>query len=155
MEALLQSWLDELRSDGLHLAAEDFAGANENLWCISVSADQPIAGADLLAFLRDAVVIRRDVAARQRVRPVTFYAWHDEMAGQLRFSTARCTRDTLPFHAKVVLVDDPSAIVAAFARSVYRVGIPLNELQDSTLAPARNTPFTLEVWAVELCPVAF
>jgi hypothetical protein len=44
MEALLQSWLDELRSDGLHLAAEDFAGANENLWCISVSADQPIAG---------------------------------------------------------------------------------------------------------------
>lgn len=154
MGPLLQSWLDELQSDGLHLAPEAAAGANENLWCISVASDQRIAAPDLVAFLRSAVAIRRELASRQPVRPVTFYAWHDEMAGQLRFSTACCTLDTLPFRAKVVLVDDASEIVAAFGRGRYRAGIPLDELEESTAPRTNAPPFALEVWAVELCAAA-
>lgn len=114
--------------------------------------------ADLLAFLQSAIAIRRDQALSQPVRPVTFYAWHDEMAGQLRFSTACCTRDTLPFGAQVTLVETPSEMVAAFLRSPYRDGISWNELEECTQEEAEpasvRDAFMLRVWAVDLCAIA-
>ena len=158
MPALLQSWLDELQTDGLHLAAAPAAGANQNLWCISIPSDEPITKGDLLDFLRSARAIRSAQAIAQPVRPVTFYAWHDEFAGQLRFSTACCTPHTLPFGANLTLVDDPSEIVASFFRSPYRNGIPLHELQDCTLEETVRAhlpeAILLKVWAVELCALA-
>lgn len=98
--------------------------------------------------------IRRELAEAQPVRPVTFYAWHDEMAGQLRFSTACCVISALPFGAKVRIVQDPQEIVTAFVRSPYRDGIPLSELKivpddPSTASALDDTPI-LCVWAVAL-----
>jgi len=152
VKPLLQEWLDELRADGLKLSTEPGAGANQNLWCVSLPSTEAIAVRDVLEFLQSAMAVRRELASVQPVRPVAFYAWHDEMAGQLRFSTACCTRNTLPFRAKVRLVDDPVEIVTAFLQSPYRDGVPWNELEDSNgngVADAPAEEVDLKVWAVD------
>lgn len=153
MNPLFQSWLDELRADGLQLSG-DHGGANHNLWSISLPVGEPITGSDVLAFLQAAVDIRRDLAASQALRPVTFYAWHDDMAGQLRFSTACRTRSELPFSTAILLVDAPNEIVGAFIRSPVRDGIPWDALRETP--PERvdagqtcDAP-SLRVWAVDL-----
>lgn len=92
MNAELEQWLAEVRADGLVLADEVFAGAQENLWCISWPSTKRIESGELVAFLLAAASIRRELAAAQSVSPTTFYAWHDVQAGQLRFSTARAPR---------------------------------------------------------------
>ena len=153
MNLLLQSWLEELRADGLHLSG-DHGGANQNLWSISLPSGEQITADDVLAFLQSAVDIRRELAASQALRPVTFYAWHDEMAGQLRFSTACCTRAELPFRATILLVDAPNEIVGAFMRSPFRDGIPWDALHETPPEGAdaertNDTP-SLRVWAVDL-----
>jgi hypothetical protein len=151
---VLLSWLDELREDGLQLSAETGSGANENLWCVSLPSPNQFDVDELVAFLRSAVVIRRELAISQAFRPVTFYAWHDEMAGQLRFSTARCASSALPFGAKVRLVPEPRSIVVEAFQSPYRDGIPWEELHEvpfeETTAPALSGVSCLDVWAVEL-----
>jgi hypothetical protein len=143
-----------LRADGLFVSEEPGAGANQNLWCISLPSTEPVTAGEVLAFLRSALDIRRELVAAQSVAPVTFYAWHDEMAGQLRFSTARCTRDALPFAAKVQLVDEPDEIVGAFFRSSYRDGIPWTELEEvpfeGEVVSASAGALCLSVWAVAL-----
>ena len=153
MRSLLRGWLDELRADGLHLSQESGDGAVQNLWCMSLPTSEPVTASDLLAFLESAMVIRRELAQSQPVRPVTFYAWHDEMVGQLRFSTACCTRTTLPFRAEVRVVDEPDEIIAAWISSPYRDGIPCTELEevnpeaDGPLPEA--SPRCVTVWAAE------
>jgi hypothetical protein len=151
---LLQAWLTELRADGLFLSDEPGAGANQNLWCISLPSSEQIPAGEVLAFLRSALHIRRELVASQSLAPVTFYAWHDEMAGQLRFSTACCTRDALPFAAWVQLVDEPDEIIGAFLRSPYRDGIPWTEMEDAPPdgngVTVHTNPLCLKVWAVAL-----
>jgi hypothetical protein len=115
---------------------------------------EQITTGEVVAFLRSAVEVRRELAASQALRPVTFYAWYDEMAGQLRFSTACCTRTDLPFGATILLVDAPNEIVGKFMRSPFRDGIPWNAFLETPPegADAERThdPPSLSVWAVEL-----
>jgi hypothetical protein len=148
------SWLDELRDAGLHLRDEPGAGAHENLWCISSASDAPINARDLVALLHAALGVRREQVCALAVTPVTFYAWHDDMAGQLRLSTACCTPDTLPFGCAVVLVDHPGEIVAEVLQSPQRGGTPRTDLHDSNtwLEPGERTATSppLKVWGVEL-----
>lgn len=152
MKPLFQEWLDELRADGLKLSAEPGAGASQNLWCVSLPSTEAITVQDLLEFLESAMAIRRELVSSQSVRPVAFYAWHDEIAGQLRFSTASCTRETLPFRTKVRLVDDPREVVTALLQSRYRDGIPWNEFENSNRTEstgASSGKVELDVWAVD------
>lgn len=152
MNPLLQTWLTELRADGLFVSGEPGAGANQNLWCISLPSNEQIPAGDVLAFLRSALDIRRELVFARSLAPVTFYAWHDEMAGQLRFSTACCSRDALPFAAAVQLVDEPDELVGAFLRSPYRDGIPWTEMEEAPPDGNEVTAHTkcLKVWAVAL-----
>ncbi len=155
MNAELEQWLAEVRADGLVLADEVFAGAQENLWCISWPSTKRIESGELVAFLLAAASIRRELAAAQSVSPTTFYAWHDVQAGQLRFSTARCTSEHLPFGAPVVLAEDPSDIIRDFSSSPYRDGIPSAEFEPSQGSgePVEETSSeagVVRVWAQRL-----
>jgi len=154
MKPLFRTWLEELRADGLHLSPEPGDGANQNLWCISLPSSEPVTTAELVEFLRASMAVRAELVALQSVRPVSFYAWLDEMAGQLRFSTACCTRNTLPFGARPALLDDPNELAEAFARSPYRDGIPWSELREGrreAFADDRSVldAGELKVWALE------
>lgn len=153
MHLELQSWLDELQADGIFLSDEPAAGARENLWCISLPTELGLEVSEWVDFLQRAVEIRRTLAELQPVRPVTFYVWHDEVAGQLRFSTAHCTRNNLPFGAGTALVEHPEEIIREFVDSPYVNGIPWTELKEISLDELDERPTggaAFPVWAVEL-----
>lgn len=153
MNPLLQSWLEELRAGGLRLSGEARADANENLWPMALPSSERIDGPDLVAFLYAALDVRRELASSHPA-PVTFYAWHDEMAGQLRLSTVCSPRDALPFNAPLLLVEHPIAIVNEFLGSHYRDGIPLDELEVIDPRQLGELPEPdsrqLRVWAIAL-----
>ena len=151
---LFRTWLNELRADGLQLSAQRGDGANHNLWCLSLPSSDPVTAPEVVEFLRAAMAIRAELVALQSVRPASFYAWYDKMAGELRLSTACCTKSTLPFGATLVLLDDPNEIAEAFAQSSYRDGIPWSELRDEPLDATADhlsvlDAVDLRVWAVE------
>ncbi|MEZ7126374.1 hypothetical protein ACBR40_13690 [Nonomuraea sp. AD125B] len=52
------------------------------------------------------------------VGPVTFYAWYDEQAGQLRCSIVAAEPDDLPFGGRYRAVDDPAPVLALMAADV-------------------------------------
>lgn len=153
MKPVLESWLNELRADGLQLTPNVGAGANENLWCVSwPSLEQPEVD-ELVSFLQSAVNIRRELAAAQPFRPVP------SMLGTMKWRAAslqhgllrqRCT--AIPRQSR--LVHDPREIVAAFVRSPYRHGIPWSELEvvpgDPSVAPGLDDKPALCVWSVTL-----
>ena len=153
MHIELDAWLEELHSDGIYLAEEPGSGARENLWCISLPEELGLQESDLVEFLYRAMEVRRNLAKAQPVRPATFYAWHDDMAGQLRFSTAHCNNDNLPFGAATVLVADPDEIVREFLDSPYLHGIPWEELKEVPYDEPEESlpqPPPFAVWSVEL-----
>jgi hypothetical protein len=156
MNAELEQWLAELRVEDL-VFADDSGGANKNLWTISIPRLSSFGVGELVGFLLEAAAIRRELVKAQALQPITFYVWHDEMAGQLRFSTAVCTRESLPFGAAVCLVEHPAEIVRACTDSPYRDGIPWTELELSSpvdasdfeaQSPRESKPVT--VWAERL-----
>ena len=153
MNAELQQWLSELQTDGV-VFADAHGGANANLWSISLPSTSALSADDLAAFVLAAAVIRAELAAVQGIAPITFYAWHDEMAGQLRFSTARCTPDALPFSTAVQLVEGPVEIVQRFLSSPYRDGLPWSTMrvggeQKEGVAKEEREE-VLRVWAKQL-----
>lgn len=154
MKSLIRTWLDEIRANGLSLSEKPGSGANQNLWCASLPSSIPITAAELVEFLREAMAVRGELVTLQTVRPVCSYAWHDEMAGQLRLSTACCTRETLPFSSELTLLDDPTEIADGFAHSPYRDGIPSHELREVALDDGDDDlpglgARKLKVWAIE------
>ena len=155
VQQLLQEWLSKIRREQLVLSEVPGAGANENLWCVAIPSTANVDVDELVTFLRSASAVRRDIVHEQNAHPVSFYAWHDDMAGQLRFSTARCTTSALPFGCPIELVDDPEPVVREFLQSGLRDGIPWRELKadlrDAAGGPddSGHSP-ALKVWAIQL-----
>lgn len=152
----LNEWLNELRRQPVVLAGGPGAGAVENLWCISVTEAEAreAGGAAFTRFIRSARDIRTAQVAAQDYSPVSFYAWHDEMAGQLRFSVARCAVEDLPFGAPVTVVDDVRTVVRDWVTSPYLGGIPFSELKELTREEAEATPdpppVAIRVWVDQI-----
>jgi hypothetical protein len=83
--------------------------------------------------------------------PVTAYVWHDEQAGQLRFSVARCTPQNLPFSTEIQHVSRVEDIVEQFLRSPYLDGVPSSELQEVAFDEIGvETVRKLAVWTKQL-----
>ena len=66
------------------------------------------------AFEETIELLREQVTAMDDWGPVTFYVWHDGIAGQLRCSVRSCERDGLPFTGRYKLTDDLHSIVVEF-----------------------------------------
>ncbi len=101
--------------------------AVENMWAVVVTGAQSESVREFLIAASEAYLA---LAHDARVTPVTFYAWCDEQAGQLRFSATPCAADRLPFRAPVRFTDDPGAIADRAVQ--LRSAIPWDELRDVT-----------------------
>ncbi|MCH7345476.1 hypothetical protein LZ017_19030 [Pelomonas sp. CA6] len=147
-------WILEMTGDGLELPDGRGAGASENLWSLSFPADKLPNAVDLTRFIETAVDVRRAQAKSIGRKPATFYLWHDEQAGQLRFSVARCLPDALPFRCAVKPAKAASEVVDNYLASSNVDGlIPWSELKPvcSDEAEADNAqPNPLLVWARQL-----
>jgi hypothetical protein len=62
--------------------------------------------------------------------PVSFYAWYDEQAGQLRCSVASVASDGLPFGGRYFTVDSPRPVLELMAADVQPGQIDWEELTD-------------------------
>ncbi len=145
MQAELQSLLAQLERDPPSWTP---AAAIENLRMLHAQAAQDPAG--LEEFLESAAQACLAHASRAGVRPATFYVWHDAQAGQLRFSVALCTPDSLPFGSAVSLVDRLTPIINSAAEDAGH--IPWGSLTEVEFAQAgdnaQDAPLeTVLVWA--------
>ncbi len=154
MQMTFDDWISEMTADGLELPDGAGAGAAENLWSLSFSADKLPSAADLTRFIDAAVNVRRSQADNIGVKPATFYLWHDEQAGQLRFSVARCLPDSLPFGCAVAPADAADEIIGNYLASSSVGGlIPWSELGEVGFDEHETNkaqPYRLRVWARRL-----
>ncbi len=88
------------------------------------------------------------------MKPATFYLWHDEQAGQLRFSVARCLPDSLPFRRAVAPADAANEIIGGYLGSSRVDGlIPCSELEPIGVEEPetnKDQPCRLRVWSLRL-----
>lgn len=124
------------------------------LWSLSFSADKMPRTADLTRFIEAAVDVRRAQAESIGMKPATIYLWHDEQAGQLRFSVARCLPDSLPFRCAVAPADAANEIIGSYLTSSRVDGlIQWSELEPIGVDEAETNedqPYHLRVWALRL-----
>lgn len=88
------------------------------------------------------------------VGPVTFYAWYDEQAGQLRCSVASVEPDDLPFGGRFRSVDDPAPVLALMAADVQPGVVPWADLREvsaeEAAGPDEQVECSFPVFAVKL-----
>jgi hypothetical protein len=106
MDQDLLRLLAELRREELSWTE---AAGPENMRCLVPR--KAVDPQDLVTFLLEAAESWLQRATEAGVAVATFYSWHDEMAGQLRFSIVAGPPSALPFGASVVLASAPSDIV--------------------------------------------
>ena len=154
MQMPFDDWISEMTADGLELPDGAGAGAAENLWSLSFSADKLPSKADLTRFIDAAVDVRRAQAESIGMKPATFYLWHDEQAEQLRFSVARCFPESLPFRCAVAPAGAANDIIGSYLASSRVDGlIPWSDLEpiDADEPEANKAqPYRLRVWALRL-----
>ncbi|WP_327009480.1 hypothetical protein OHA72_20900 [Dactylosporangium sp. NBC_01737] len=107
-----------------------------------------------------AVTVALDEAGRRlRVRfgdapgPVTFYAWYDEQAGQLRCALRSVAPDALPFGARHVVVERPDPVVALIVADRHPGVVPWEELSESSPPAAAGSsppPRPFPVFAITI-----
>ncbi|MEU1393628.1 MULTISPECIES: hypothetical protein [unclassified Nonomuraea] len=86
--------------------------------------------------------------------PVTFYAWYDEQAGQLRCSVASVEPSDLPFGGAFRPVDNPVPVVALMAADPLPGVVPWTDLREvpdeDDAGPDEQVEYTFPVFAVKL-----
>lgn len=153
MDSLLSGWLSDLERTPLRLGTAPGSGGAENLWSVAIPSERAEIGEEeLMRFLREAQRVRLSQAIAMGAGSVVFYVWHDEMAGQLRFSVARGTVADLSFAARVEQVSDLGVVVRSYLMSENRNGIPWRDFADVPVGSA-NSPAednAVQVWACGL-----
>ena len=159
--SIFGDWFKEVSSDIL-VIDETESGleieARNNLWSFSISSDQiqGLTKFDVTVFLEDVIESRRQQIIQQfsGQHSMIFYCWHDEQAGQLRFSLVSVSHGCLPFHAHVEVRDKLEYIAERFLLSPYHEGLPIDEfkpqVEESSQGIGTRLPKTLQVWTKRL-----
>ncbi|MEM6791924.1 MAG: hypothetical protein AAF715_30675 [Myxococcota bacterium] len=152
MKAPTATWLTKVRYAPLRFEGEPGTIANENMLMFSMSSEEArqTTTHDLVGFLENSFREYALKASAAAARSFWFYAWHDEMAGQLRISAAQAARaEELPFGCQLKITDKANRIAESLLRSDYLGGIPLSELTVSSWEEddVGHDDFVLEVFA--------
>ncbi len=115
---MLLTWIAEIADEALELDPDNRPVEWEtNTWWLSSEAEDRAvlsAGEVVAAFEALAGALRARVHRSGFSGVATFYAWHDEVAGQLGCSTGSVPPDALPFGGAHAVTDDLGAIVQGF-----------------------------------------
>jgi hypothetical protein len=128
------------------------AEARGNLAAFDVDPE----GFDVQPVERALVVVGERLGARftDVARPVTFYAWYDEQAGQLRCSVASVEPDDLPFGGWFRPVDSPMPVLALMAADAQPGVVPWADLSEVSAEEAASldeqVEYSFPVFAVKL-----
>lgn len=97
-----------------------------------------------------------DVGAALKARfgavtgPLTFYAWHDKQAGQLRCSMGSAAFDQLPFRGQFRPVTDPTALLASLAADANPGLVAWDELAEIGPVQKSDVDFSFPVFVVKV-----
>ena len=143
-------WLCEIESASLEWEGERDALAVHNMQMLGMSQAElgEQSASELTTFIETA---RRVFAAKLAgaTRPMLFYAWFDEMAGQLRISaTVGHSWQDLPFACRLDAARDPAAVVAQLMAASTLEGIPFAEVEEVDWETSENSEheFVLPVY---------
>ncbi|MEV0128235.1 hypothetical protein AB0H83_07165 [Dactylosporangium sp. NPDC050688] len=145
LAVLVWSFLDEpLRLDPADLGRER---STNSVW-FNIS-DEPVDAPAVAAALDG---VGRELRARfaGASGPVTFYAWYDEQAGQLRCTMRSVDPGALPFVGRYVAVDRPDPVVALLAAAEHPGLVPWGRLTGTTADAADADPEPFPVFAVTI-----
>jgi hypothetical protein len=142
MDISLSRVLAELRSD-VPSATKEAGIENMRAVILRRGCDPE----DVGDFLNDAADIWLARARTAGIVPATFYAWYDEMAGQLRISLVPGAADALPFAGSIELLASPQAVITA-ALSTWTPGlIPSIEFTEAEREEPSASERRLLVWS--------
>lgn len=133
-EELLQTWRARVAALQLVDAGERDATAIANMEVFSIAAaqDSNVSALAVADFVREAHRAY-SLAASRIGRAGWFYAWHDEMAGQLRTSAAWiASQHDLPFRGRITLFHDPESLATAALSSEIARGIRWSQLVEAS-----------------------
>ncbi|RAY12832.1 hypothetical protein DPM19_22700 [Actinomadura craniellae] len=82
--------------------------------------------------------------------PVTFYAWYDEQAGQLRCSVASAQPAELPFRGLFRPVDRPEEVLDRMAADRHPGFVIWDGLRNATEIPDEPVEYRFPVFAVQV-----
>ncbi len=102
--------------------------ALENTWRVSIGSGSDLTVEDVCSFIEDARAAYQSIAVDLQAPNLWFYAWVDEMAGQLRLSIS--SSDALPFTGQISTTADAPVIAAELLASPYLGGIPFSEFDE-------------------------
>ncbi|MFE3448934.1 hypothetical protein ACFXJ8_08335 [Nonomuraea sp. NPDC059194] len=124
-------------------AGADASAAEDTVW-IDIPAGGVDAGAVGEALTEAGEVLRVRFASSGS--PLTFYAWHDEQAGQLRLSMSRACPDALPFGGSYRPDTEPTAVAESISADVLPGVVLWEDLRsDSTEDEVDMVPFPVYV----------
>ena len=157
MQYPFSDWLAEMASESLELPDEAGGGASANMWSMSFGTERLPTRLELKQFISSALELRRAQAKAFEGVSATFYLWHDEPAGQMRFSVARCLPGSLPFRRPLTSATMMDEIIDKFLASARVDGvIPWREfeeaeyVEDATKSELEPELSSLLVWARQL-----
>jgi hypothetical protein len=147
----MATWLAEVTNDAVVICRDDInTEANSNLWSFSLTLQEAssLSVTDVVEFSQKVVASRREWLTARRAPSMVMYWWHDEQAGQLRFSLVSTTHGRLPFQANIAVVAEFEEIAKAWLSSPYLDGIPWTDLQEVVPeeVETEQLPPTIAVW---------
>lgn len=119
-----------------------------NLCLISISGDiAKVTSVDDFITFFNSLLLSREAEIKEKLvqQKMIFYAWFDEMAGQLRFNFISSDHDNLPFTANLRRVT-LEKIIKDFLSSMFQGGIPAEDFEGSLVEDTSND-FVLEVFS--------
>ncbi|MCB2408626.1 hypothetical protein [Hymenobacter lucidus] len=123
---------------------------NEHALSLTAAQAQSLTVEDLRQMIYHIIAAKREQL--QHIRgssyAMQFYCWHDEQAGQLRFSLIAAAA-MLPFGCRVQLVAEVADILQPFLTSSYLDGISWSELEEATPSFEADE-YLLKVWQTVL-----
>jgi hypothetical protein len=104
-----QAWVAAVASDPIVFDDEINVEARANVWSFGIANDEAetLVREDIVEFVFDVAALRerRILEEVGRTRPMVFYCWFDEQAGNLRIGLVSAHHGYLPFGAIVQPTD--------------------------------------------------
>lgn len=149
----LEEWLLEVANDPITINREDVGSeVGNNLWSFSLCPDEAkTLSPDDVACFAEQVIQARSSQARRQSHSMIIYWWHDELAGQLRFSLISAHHNSLPFKCEITSVTSIHGIAQAWLNSNQGC-IPWQDLSETptTGRVDDEEPYRLNVWSIKI-----
>jgi hypothetical protein len=133
---LLRKWQRDVAVDSIIVDDDDINNeAQKNMWCFSLTSDQAEAldVEDIVIFLKEIIESRRQQICEKVLPAMVFYAWHDEMANQLRLSMVSSRKGiALPFNGPINTFVKINEIASSFLKMARVGGITWNEVMENS-----------------------